>query len=216
VNFEEQCRDGDKISESWTYYYENHLKKFGNGATIVDIGAGRGDFLEFLREKMPNNQFFGVEPDLHSYQSMMSRGFGSINMNLEQFCDYAEPFSADVIVMMHVLEHIPWPHWALLFSRLKSVLKFGGLLIIELPNAWSLSTNSLFFWQDPTHIRPINPISIDQALTQSGYKVWDKKEFAPHRSEEKMKMIADRIGDSDMVKAFYGHQDYAFISQRIR
>ncbi len=218
ARFEDRYRGVDSIEttkESWNYYFEHHFSKFKQDAVIVDLGAGSGDLLGFLKRRLPSNLYFGVEPDQASYKRLLGKGFAACALTANEFADRVEPETVDVLILMHVIEHIPWPDWALLLAKLKLVLKPGGILIIELPNAWSTFTNALFFWQDPTHIRPLNPVAIDQVLCEAGFKVWEKPEFAPHLSEKDRQFLSDRLGSADLVKSLYGKQDFAFVCQKV-
>lgn len=81
--------------------------------------------------------------------------------------------SFDIIMMSHVLEHMPDPKASLV--ALLPKLKPGGHIILAFPSLRSLSLPSaegtLNFCDDPTHISIIDMREIAQALLDNGVKV---------------------------------------------
>ena len=93
--------------------------------TVLDIGAGTGDFLSVCKKK--NWQVFGVEPDFGARKIAASK---QVNLR-ETLADFkGENF--DVITMWHVLEHIENLHEHI--KELKKLLKPNGTLVIAVPN----------------------------------------------------------------------------------
>jgi len=92
---------------------------------LLDIGAGTGDFL--AKAKAKGWEVNGTEPNAKALAIAEEKGI-FLNPGIQN----PEPQSHDVITMWHVLEHIPDTEKQL--SRLKSLLKPEGTLIIAVPN----------------------------------------------------------------------------------
>lgn len=96
-----------------------------NKGSILDIGAGTGDFLSVA--KNDGWQTIGVEPSEKAKTIALKKGI----LFVEQTSDL-ENHSFDVISMWHVLEHVPDLDQQI--KELKRLLKPTGTLIIAVPN----------------------------------------------------------------------------------
>ena len=94
--------------------------------SILDIGAGTGDFLEACK----NNHWKveGVEPNSNA----KSLAEEKLKINLKNTIDELGSQKYDVITMWHVLEHVP--NLLEYVSSLKQILKHNGVLIVAVPN----------------------------------------------------------------------------------
>lgn len=106
--------------------------------TLLDIGAGTGDFLTVL--KNDGWQITGIEPNEKAKTMAVSKGI--------TFADSLEGLqnnSFDVITMWHVLEHVPDVEKQI--SELKRLLKPNGTIFIAVPNFNSFDANYYgHFW----------------------------------------------------------------------
>lgn len=98
-----------------------HPKK----GTLLDIGAGTGDFL--AKAKAKGWEVSGTEPNAKALAIAEEKGI-FLNPGIQD----PKPQSYDVITLWHVLEHIPDTEKQL--SLLKFLLNPGGTLIIAIPN----------------------------------------------------------------------------------
>ncbi len=93
--------------------------------TILDIGAGTGDFLSVCKKN--NWEINGVEPSENARELASKK-----NIILENSVKEFQNKTFDVITLWHVLEHIPTlPEF---IQTLKKLLKPNGILIIAVPN----------------------------------------------------------------------------------
>ena len=101
---------------------------FKNGKqqkSILDVGAGSGDFLQYCKDN--KYQVTGTEPSETARRIAKAKGidlYESIDQVLDQ--------KFDVITLWHVLEHVPNLFECL--DQLKSMLKEDGKLIVAVPN----------------------------------------------------------------------------------
>ncbi|MFD2566977.1 class I SAM-dependent methyltransferase [Pseudotenacibaculum haliotis] len=115
--------------------FKRKRKLFQNGKpnkTVLDIGAGNGDFLLYCRE----NKFdvTGVEPNATAREIAKEKG-----LTLHESLDHLLDKKFDVITMWHVLEHVPNLFECL--EQLKKMLNKNGKLIIAVPNYKSYDAN---------------------------------------------------------------------------
>lgn len=120
----------DKVYQSVKKYaLQKKLKlinSFENSEkTILDIGAGTGDFLKVCKEG--GWQVFGVEPNREARERAASK-----TIQLEKELDFFEGQQFDVITLWHVLEHVvDLPSY---IRMLEKLLKENGTLVIAVPN----------------------------------------------------------------------------------
>ncbi|MFM9824953.1 class I SAM-dependent methyltransferase [Flavobacterium sp.] len=96
-----------------------------NKGTLLDIGAGTGDFLTVAK----NNgwQTKGIEPSQKAKVIAIKKGISFVEHTTE-----LEDHSFDIITMWHVLEHVP--NIEAQIKELKRVLKPNGTILIAVPN----------------------------------------------------------------------------------
>jgi len=98
---------------------------------IVDIGCGKGSFVEFLREKGLN--VVGYDNAYQGDQSYIRKSFFGLDSHDK----------GDLLTLRHVLEHIPSP-WQFL-ADITAANDRKGLLYIEVPDLdWILTNNAYF------------------------------------------------------------------------
>ena len=104
------------------------VRKLSQGKTILDIGCGTGEFLEFCQKKGMICQ--GIEP------TKKAREFAKMSYSIhvdEDFLEKTEqPGYYDCITLWHVLEHIHRLDETMV--KIRKELKREGLLILALPN----------------------------------------------------------------------------------
>ncbi len=126
------------------------LKYYPAGGTVLDIGSGRGVFLELLR----GGGFtpVGVEYDDLMYKTSSARGFRVHKGNAISYLESTKE-SFDGIMASHIIEHLAIDEGIKFIELIKQRLKKGGVAIIITPRPGSLWAAENF-WLDTTHIRP--------------------------------------------------------------
>ncbi|MFK5983261.1 MAG: class I SAM-dependent methyltransferase [Flavobacteriaceae bacterium] len=109
------------------------INSLNNGSgTLLDIGAGTGDFLKQAQEA--NWKVSGVEPNEGAKKLAEEKG-----INLQESINDLNGKTFDVITMWHVLEHVP--NLEETISTIEKLLNPGGTLIIAVPNYKSFDAN---------------------------------------------------------------------------
>ena len=93
--------------------------------SLLDIGAGTGDFLKISKEK--GWQVAGMEPNKNASKLALEKG-----IELKPFLNDFDGKHFDVVTLWHVLEHIP--NLEETISKLSALVKPNGTLIIAVPN----------------------------------------------------------------------------------
>jgi 2-polyprenyl-3-methyl-5-hydroxy-6-metoxy-1,4-benzoquinol methylase len=127
---EEHLRRREQYSESQVAYILCHgRKRLGGEMCALEIGCGAGGLLNSLRNA--GFRVLGLEPDRTlAAESACRYGLDVRATSLEAACIGEQVF--DLICLSHVLEHVPDPRDTL--QRVRSLLKPGGLVFVEVPN----------------------------------------------------------------------------------
>jgi 2-polyprenyl-3-methyl-5-hydroxy-6-metoxy-1,4-benzoquinol methylase len=106
----------------------NLVSKFSEKGSILDIGCGTGEVLNFFKKK--NWSVTGIEPN-NNARNLSSTNY-SLNVYDESKLHSFKENSFDVISMWHVLEHVADLHERI--STIAKLLKNDGTVIIAVPN----------------------------------------------------------------------------------
>ncbi|GAB2588292.1 hypothetical protein GCM10027034_20940 [Ramlibacter solisilvae] len=131
------------------------LAQLGMPPQAVDLGCGRGEWLELLRGE--GWRASGVDLDEGMLAACHELGLDVRSGDVLQHLQSLATASLSVVSALHVAEHMPFRDLQLLVSEALRVLRPGGLLILETPNPENLVVGSSGFYMDPTHARPLPP-----------------------------------------------------------
>lgn len=121
------------------------------GGRILDIGCGRGEFLELIKDS--GRLGLGVESDPALVELCQKKGLNVLENDARSFFNHANKQSLDGIFMGHIVEHLTIDATHEILLNATSMLNPGGRLIILTPNPNYLPGVGSF-WSDMTHQRP--------------------------------------------------------------
>lgn len=129
---------------------EKFLAYYPEGGEVIDLGSGRGVFLDLLEKS--GRKAYGVEMD--STMLEVSRGRGH-KVSAGEAVDYLGKNKKryDGIMASHIIEHMEIDRGVKFIELIKKSLKPGGVAIIVTPRPGSLWATENF-WLDTTHVRP--------------------------------------------------------------
>ena len=148
-----------------------HLLPADKQARICEIGPGMGHILSFLVNDAQYPRSVGLEVDRDLSRIANEKAPGHC-LHVESVVQHLEASTEalDLVIMLHVLEHIdPEPALELL-RALEARLGPSGVLIVEVPNAAHPLTGSATFHADFTHRRGYTNTSLDQVLAMAGFE----------------------------------------------
>jgi O-antigen chain-terminating methyltransferase len=135
--------------------------------SILDVGCGRGEWLELLREE--GYRVRGIDINRAAVQECRERGLDVTEADVIEHLQGFERGSLDVITGFHLIEHLPFPIMAALFDEAFAVLKPGGMIILETPNPTNILVSAYDFYRDPGHIRPLHPDTVNFIAENRGF-----------------------------------------------
>lgn len=133
----------------------------------LDVGCGRGEWLETLVENGFNAT--GVDLDEGMLEACQARHLPAEKADALLYLKAMPSDSLCVLTGFHIVEHIPFDDLKQLVAEANRVLKPGGLLILETPNAENLIVGTQNFYLDPTHEKPIPHMLLEFLVSFSGF-----------------------------------------------
>lgn len=136
-------------------------------AKLLDIGCGRGEWLQNCRDN--GYEALGIDDNQDMVDFSNDLGLNAIKAEAKLFVKSCNSNSYDFITLFHIIEHLKDEDLLSLLIDCQRILKPDGLLLIETPNIDNLQVSTRTFYIDPTHINHINPDYIDFLLKRVGF-----------------------------------------------
>ena len=154
---------------------KKEIQKYVTKGHILDIGCGRGLFLNVMRNNGWN--VTGVEFDKET--SLCASDAYDINVIPQESIDNLPDERFDVITLYHVLEHLDNP--VAVIHTCRRLLRKGGLLVISVPNIFSLQASvgkGVWFHLDlPCHLHHFSEGGLTILLNKNSFKILKIKRF---------------------------------------
>ena len=221
--FENSFRGNEKEIKKRQRIYVKYFKSKEN---VLDIGCGRGEFLELLKKN--GTKARGI--DINSKMVEYCRDKG-LDVALSDAVDYLKSLpddSLEGIFMAQVIEHFKPRKIVEIINLSYKKLKKGSNLIIETVNPESFVSLSNFDL-DLSHVKLLHPNLIEFLLRSAGFKKVEVKFLSPIPEKSKLKKIKPDKEFTEQEKKFseiynenirklnsiiYGYQDYAVIAKK--
>ena len=168
--FEDEHRGSrDVIKERQRVYlpFIQPLNELYPNSEAIDLGCGRGEWLELLSET--GFQAQGVDLDDGMLAVCRERGLKVQTKDAIAGLKECADQSQSVVSGFHLAEHIPFDVLQTLVSESLRVLKPGGILILETPNPENIVVGTANFYLDPTHKQPIPPLLLSFLAEHLGF-----------------------------------------------
>ncbi|WP_250633181.1 class I SAM-dependent methyltransferase [Pinirhizobacter soli] len=137
------------------------------GALVVDLGCGRGEWLEVLTEQ--GIDVCGVDLNPVLLAECTGRGFTAVLADALGFLRGRGDGSLAAITAMHLAEHLDFETLVGIIDEARRVLAPGGALILETPNPENLVMSTHWFYFDPTHRNPLPPGLFEWLVRARGF-----------------------------------------------
>lgn len=186
----------------------------GSAGRLLDVGCGTGQLLKAASEE--GWDAVGIEPTAEFATRARENGLCVHEGYLDEDFVAQRPF--DAVTLMAVLEHVPRP--VEMLTRAHSLLRKGGVVIVEVPNAhrpeawlldkllrlkgqpWTVRTAPL---QSPFHLSEFSKGSLAKALGVAGFHIHRLRAQPGHAGYPVGQVAARAISLVERVGGCTGH-----------
>ncbi|MEW5914264.1 MAG: methyltransferase domain-containing protein [Thermodesulfobacteriota bacterium] len=210
----------EMIKQRQAVYLPYFVESVSPGAPLVDLGCGRGEFLEAAREAGLAAK--GVELNPQMVELCRKQGLEVVQAEALEYLRGLEDATLGGVLMAQLIEHLTHDELSELISLAAAKLKPGGWLIAETVNPACLTTFSGAFYLDLSHTKPIHSEAARFLWQWAGLKDVDILLLSPYPDDYLLRKLP---GEGPLVEAFnhnvkrlndllYGPQDYAVVGRR--
>jgi len=204
--FAERFRGSEDYVKNGQRFY---LPYFTGRREVLDIGCGRGEFLELMREAgVPAH---GIDLSPESVELCRQKGLQAEAADMFAYLADLPESSLDGIISAQVVEHLPPERLPEMIRLAASRLQRDGVLAIETPNPECLAIFASHFYLDPTHTRPVPHPLLSFYMEEYGLGGIEVHRLSP--AIESMPALAGL--PEDFREAFFGGLDYAIVGRKL-
>jgi O-antigen chain-terminating methyltransferase len=206
LKFAEKFRGSEEHVKAGQRFY---VDRFRGRSNVLDLGCGRGEFLELMREAGVGAR--GIEQSAELAALCRRKGLEAESADLFAHLSGLPEQSLDGIFCSQVVEHLAPAAVPELVRLAHAKLAPGGLLAVETPNPECLAIFATHFYLDPTHTRPLPPPLLAFYLEECGFGRLETHRFSPAwESMPELESMAEPVR-----KLLFGGMDYAVLGYRL-
>jgi SAM-dependent methyltransferase len=210
----------------------DYVPYFAGLSNVLDVGCGRGEFLDLLREKGIAAK--GLDLNAEMVEVCTSRGLDATTADARSYLQGVPDESLGGLIAVQVIEHLDPGYLTQVLGLAFDKVRPGGRIVLETinPACWVAFFES--FIRDLTHVKPIHPDTLQYLLQASGFSNVEIVYRAPIAPEGRLQRVAARpehFGDTapdsltELVSSFnrnvdrlndrmFSFQDFAAIATR--
>lgn len=205
-----------------------YLPLFEGRRDVLDIGCGRGEFLDLLRARGVEAR--GIDINDAMVEEARARGLAVEKADALSYLEGLPDDSLGGLFAAQVIEHLPAGYLAALLETAGRKIRSGGIIVLETinPTSWVAFFES--YIRDLTHVRPLHPETMQYMLRVSGFSQVRVQYSSPVAPDARLARVPAPPADAapelalmvDVVNAnvdrldgrLFGPQDYAVIGTR--
>jgi len=207
--------------------YARYLKHFSDCQDVLDIGCGRGEFVEMLLANGISARGVDLNPD-----AVAAASERNLPVELAEASSYLGSLpngSLGGVFAAQVVEHLEPEHLARLLQLCFEKMKEGAPIILETLNPSCIWAMVNWFVVDPTHVWPIHVNTLKFLLESAGFHGIEIEYSAPVPLQYRLLLLSEqtRLKDADaeavallnrnfeqLNEFLYGYQEYCAIAHR--
>jgi O-antigen chain-terminating methyltransferase len=207
--------------------FKVYLPYLSGVSDILDVGCGRGEFLDLMKDHGITAKGIDISDDMVYY--CQERGLTVEQKEAQDYLTSLPDFSLGGIFAAQLLEHLPTTSLQEFIKLCYQKMRPGGMFIAETINPLSLISAIRNFYLDPSHVKPLHPEALRFLLESFGFKEVQILFLSPFPQELTLQKL---IPEDDLQKEYqeltdlmnrnidqlnevlYGYQDYAIIAKR--
>lgn len=210
--FENRFRGtAETIRERQSYYLPiiNAIEPLKVGLPLVDIGCGRGEWLQMLPEHYAR---IGIDLNSMNVDACHEQGLNAVQQDALVWLANQPENSLAAVTAFHVIEHLTFEQFNTLLDECQRVLAPGGVIVFETPNPENIICAATHFYTDPTHLHPLPPAFTEFMVEFKGFEDVQIHRLNPIPREYALNEDSEVARRCDAL--FYGPQDYSIVASK--
>ena len=197
----------------------------GSPSKVVDLGCGRGEFLDLLRGA--GIAAYGVDMSEAMVSACRQRALDARQEDILEHLAGLPEGSLGGIFCAQVVEHLEPAGVIRFFELALMALGEGGALVVETLNPRSLATFTNALYVDLGHLRPLHPLTLTFLAESVGFRDVGVRYSSPIPDEGRLKELPAVPEQSlqqlvsvmnenlrRIDETLFGPQDFAVIARR--
>jgi SAM-dependent methyltransferase len=207
---------------------EAYVPLFEGRHDVLDVGCGRGEFLDVLRAAGVTAR--GIDINDAMVEEARARGLVADRADALEFVRALPDASLGGLFAAQVIEHLPPDYLEAFVEVAAQKIRPGGLIVLETinPACWVAFFES--YIRDLTHVRPLHPETMQYMLQASGFSPVEVRYSSPVAEDGRLARLPSPPASESpalhgLVDTFnanvdrlnarmFGYQDYAVIGYR--
>ena len=171
---------------------EEYLPLFANASDVLDVGCGRGEFLELLRDRGVRARGIDINPAM--VEVCKGKGLHAEAGDALAYLGGLTDGSLGGLFAAQVVEHLEPRYLMRLLDAAFDKLRPGAPIVLETinPSCWFAFFES--YIRDLTHVRPVHPDTLKYLLIATGFQRVEIRYRAPYPEADKLQALAQSGG----------------------
>lgn len=204
---------------------EAYLPFFAGRRNVLDLGCGKGEFLELLRAH--DIPAYGVDWNTEMVRLCTEKGLRVVREDALQHLAGLADRSLGGLFAAHLVEHLAPQELVRLVALAQAKLEPGAYLIFETPNPLCLWALVNYFYLDLSHVKPLHPQALSFLLEMHGFHEIEVRYLHPVPEGVRLVRLPEAQGTEwegiaallnrnldRLNDLLYGYADYAIIARR--
>jgi 2-polyprenyl-3-methyl-5-hydroxy-6-metoxy-1,4-benzoquinol methylase len=141
---------------------------FRPGGKVLDLGCGRGEFLEILKSRGISGS--GVDANGRMVKICRDKGLDVRRADILEALAGEPDGSLDGVFSSQVIEHLAPATLKRMIELAYAKLAPGGVLLLETVNPTSVFALVQIYFLDMTHRQPVHPQALNYLMESSGFE----------------------------------------------
>ena len=202
-----------------------YVPLFAGQSDVIDLGCGRGEFLDLLRQQGISGR--GVDVNAAMVEETRARQLTAEVGDALSYLKALPDASIGGVFAAQVVEHLDPGYLAAVIDEANRTMRPGGVIVFETinPTSWVAFFES--YIRDLTHVRPLHPDTLRFLLQVSGFRDVRVQYSSPVDPLARLQRVPPAEGGSDTAVAeligtvndnterlnarLFGDQDFAVI-----
>ena len=192
----------------------------GSPSPVLDVGCGRGELLELLREHgIPAR---GIDLNEAMVQLCRDRDLHVEHAGAIAYLRAQEDDTLGGVIACQVIEHLPTEELIEFVKLCHQKVVKGGLVVLETVNPTSVLVSATSFYVDLSHVRQVHPLTLQFLVEALGFLRPEVRFLSPYPDELTLQMLGEDGPEVQILnrnfarlnELLFGYQDYALICEK--